>query len=157
MEAEKQGKTVIAEDVEIVGSVKSASDIEINGKLDGDLTCTGKVAVGESATIKGSMTVDSVSIQGKVNGNVAAKDRIEMKSSARVDGDIRAKRLTVEDGVTFIGKSEVNPSGSPSSPSAESKPPAAKSSGASPETAPDSRSDDSGKAEEKKSGVFGRK
>ena len=34
-----------------------------------------------------------------------------MKSSARVTGDIRAKRLSVEDGVTFIGRSEVNPSG----------------------------------------------
>ncbi len=36
-----------------------------------------------------------------------------MKSSARVTGDIRAKRLSVEDGVTFVGRSEVNPSGSP--------------------------------------------
>ena len=36
-----------------------------------------------------------------------------MKSSARVTGDIKAKRLSVEDGVTFVGRSEVNPSGSP--------------------------------------------
>ena len=36
-----------------------------------------------------------------------------MKSTARVTGDIRAKRLSVEDGVTFVGRSEVNPSGSP--------------------------------------------
>ena len=34
-----------------------------------------------------------------------------MKSTARVHGDIKAKRLSVEDGVTFIGRSEVNPSG----------------------------------------------
>jgi cytoskeletal protein CcmA (bactofilin family) len=34
-----------------------------------------------------------------------------MKSTARVQGDIKAKRLSVEDGVTFIGRSEVNPSG----------------------------------------------
>jgi cytoskeletal protein CcmA (bactofilin family) len=48
-----------------------------------------------------------------VNGNITAKDRIEMKSTARVTGDIRAKRLSVEDGVTFIGRSEVNSSSSP--------------------------------------------
>ena len=36
-----------------------------------------------------------------------------MKSTARVTGDIRAKRLSVEDGVTFIGRSEVNSTGSP--------------------------------------------
>ena len=50
---------------------------------------------------------------GQTQGNITAKDRIEMKSSGRVTGDIRAKRLSVEDGVTFVGRSEVNPSGSP--------------------------------------------
>ena len=62
---------------------------------------------------KGNIVVTSATIEGAVQGNVSAKDRIEMKSSARVTGDIRAKRLSVEDGVTFIGRSEVNPSGSP--------------------------------------------
>ena len=52
-----------------------------------------------------------VTIMGHVTGNVTARDRIELKSTTRLNGDIRAKRLTVEDGVTFIGKSEVNPSG----------------------------------------------
>ena len=52
-------------------------------------------------------------LKGQLNGNINAKDRIEMKSTARVMGDIRAKRLHVEDGVTFVGKSEVNPSGGP--------------------------------------------
>jgi cytoskeletal protein CcmA (bactofilin family) len=34
-----------------------------------------------------------------------------MKATTRMLGDIKAKRLTVEDGVTFVGRSEVNPSG----------------------------------------------
>ena len=37
--------------------------------------------------------------------------KTDWKASTRLNGDIRAKRLTVEDGVTFVGKSEVNPSG----------------------------------------------
>ncbi len=48
---------------------------------------------------------------GQVSGNITAKDKIELKSTARLHGDIRAKRLTVEDGVTFVGKVEVNPAG----------------------------------------------
>jgi cytoskeletal protein CcmA (bactofilin family) len=77
------------------------------------LHCTGDAVIGKDAQIKGNIVVTSASIEGAVQGNVTAKDRIEMKSSARVTGDIRAKRLSVEDGVTFIGRSEVNPSGSP--------------------------------------------
>jgi cytoskeletal protein CcmA (bactofilin family) len=54
-----------------------------------------------------------VSIEGKINGNILAKDKIEMKATATVNGDIKAKRLSVEDGVTFVGRSEVNPNAAP--------------------------------------------
>ena len=111
MTDEDSVKTTIAEDIEIVGSIKSSSSIRFDGKLSGDLTCGGNAVIGSSATVKGNLSVESVSIMGQVNGNVTASDRIELKSTARLNGDIRAKRLTVEDGVTFVGKSEVNPSG----------------------------------------------
>lgn len=110
MESGNEIKTIIAEDVEIVGSVKCTGSIEIKGKLDGDLTCGGKAVIGETAVINGALNVEAISILGQVDGNITAKDRIEMKSSARVNGDIKSKRLTVEDGVSFVGKSEVNPS-----------------------------------------------
>jgi len=123
MEGSERVKTAIAEDVEIVGSIKSTSDIHIAGKLSGDLTCQGQATIGETASIKGNIAADSTSISGQVTGNVTAKDRIELKSTARLNGDIRSKRLTVEDGVTFVGKSEVNPSGAAHG-SREQKPPA---------------------------------
>ena len=106
-------QSVISKDVEITGTIKSSSSIRVDGKLDGELHCTGDAVIGPSAQIKGNIVVNSAVIEGAVQGNVTAKDRIEMKSTARVTGDIRAKRLSVEDGVTFIGRSEVNPSGSP--------------------------------------------
>ena len=112
MEASEKSKTVVAKDVEIVGSIKCGSNIRIDGKLNGDLSCAGNVVVGNTATIKGNISVESVTVEGTVNGNTTAKDLIDLKSTARVTGDIRSKRLTVEDGVSFVGKSEVNPSGS---------------------------------------------
>jgi cytoskeletal protein CcmA (bactofilin family) len=102
-------KTVIADDIEIVGSIKCASNIQIDGKLNGDLTCNGDALLGNSCSIKGSVNVKSTTVNGQINGNITAKDKIDLKSSARVTGDIRAKRLTVEDGVTFIGKAEITP------------------------------------------------
>lgn len=149
METGNEAKTVIGEDVEIVGAVKCAGNIEIKGKLEGDLTCGGKAVIGSSAVIKGSLTVDSTSIFGQINGNIAAKDRIEMKSSARVHGDIKSKRLTVEDGVTFIGKSEVNPGGAP---------PERAAGGKGGDAGAESSAKEDGKEDKgKNSGIFGRK
>ena len=114
-------QTIIDSQVEIIGTIKSSGAIHIEGKLDGDMLCAGDVTVGKNANIKGNLNVNSISVAGTVTGNVAAKDRIELKSSARVTGDIKSKRLAVEDGVTFVGKSEVNPSGLSSSSSADEK------------------------------------
>lgn len=103
------GKTVIAEDIVIEGTVKCASDIQFDGKLIGDIECAGNAIFGNSSVVKGNVSVKSVTLMGKIDGNINASDRIEMKSTTVLNGDIRAKRLTVEDGVTFIGRSEVNP------------------------------------------------
>lgn len=131
MEQDKVTKTVIAEDIEITGNIKSASNIQFDGKLNGDLNCAGIATLGKTAIVKGNVNADTVSIAGGITGNITAKDRIEMKSTAKVMGDIRAKRLTVEDGVTFIGKSEVNPAGFADTPTASSAPSAPASAAAS--------------------------
>ena len=123
----------ISKDVEIIGTIKSRGSVTIDGKLEGELVVQGDVNVGKSATIKGNINSNSVAVEGIINGNITAKDKIDLQSSARVSGDIRAKRLSVEDGVTFVGRSEVNPSGTPT---AE----APASSGKTPESRPASES-----------------
>ena len=106
-----ESKTVLSEDVEITGTVKAANSLQMDGKLNGDLNCSSSVAIGKTANIKGNIAVGSVTVNGQIYGNIVAKDRIELKAAARINGDIKAKRLTVEDGVSFVGKVEVNPSG----------------------------------------------
>ena len=110
-----EAKTIISEDVEIIGTVKSSSAIRICGRLNGDLNCSADADIGETANIKGNVSVSSVIVNGQISGNVMAKDKIELKAAARVNGDIKAKRLMVEDGVSLVGKTEVNPSGSQAS------------------------------------------
>jgi cytoskeletal protein CcmA (bactofilin family) len=142
----EQTKTIIGEDVEISGNIKCESNIQINGKLNGDLTCGGQAMIGNTSAVKGNMSIDTVSIMGQVNGNITAKDKIELKSTARLHGDIRAKRLTVEDGVTFVGKVEVSPAGT--SAAAPSKP--------ADDNASTIDNTDSAESEEKSKGMFRR-
>ncbi len=146
MESNSASETIIASEVEIVGTVKTSGSVQFNGKLEGDLQSEGDVTIGKSAEMKGSLDVNSISIAGTINGNITAKDRIEMLASARVHGDIKAKRLTVEDGVTFVGRSEVNPTGEPSTTAA----PPTYSPGAAPPKTGDTGATD-------KSALFGKK
>ncbi len=106
-------ETIFASEVEINGTIKTSGPVTFNGKLDGDLDSGGDVTIGKTARIKGHLNVESVSVAGEVAGNISAKERVEMLASAKVTGDVRAKRLKVEEGVSFVGRSDVNPSGAP--------------------------------------------
>ncbi len=61
-------KTVIGEDVEITGNVKCESGIQLNGKLNGDLTCGGQATIGDTSAVKGNLSIETITILGQVNG-----------------------------------------------------------------------------------------
>lgn len=111
MEDNSKPQSLISKEMKITGTIESSASLQIDGKLDGELHCSGDTTIGKEAKIKGNLEATSVTVAGSVEGNINAKDKIEMKSSAKVNGDIKAKRLAIEDGVSFVGKSEVNPSG----------------------------------------------
>jgi len=102
-------KNVLNSDVEIKGSLKFAGELTFDGKLEGEIQSDGVLNLGDSAVITGNINVQSVVVRGKVNGNIHAKEKIEIKSKAELFGDIRATKLVVEEGVTFVGRTEVNP------------------------------------------------
>src|SRR6266481_1434474 len=102
-------KNVLSSDVEIKGNLKSSRELTLEGKLEGEINSDGILHLGETGSVNGNLNVSSVVVRGKINGNVIAKDKIEIKSKAEVFGDVRAAKLVIEEGVTFVGKTEVNP------------------------------------------------
>jgi len=102
-------KNVLSSDVEIKGNLKFSGELTLEGKLEGEITSDGILHLGETGAVNGNLNVSSIVVRGKINGNVIAKDRIEIKSKAEVFGDVRAAKLVIEEGVTFVGKTEVNP------------------------------------------------
>ncbi|WFB37327.1 polymer-forming cytoskeletal protein [Kiritimatiellota bacterium B12222] len=125
-DANAAAQSLISSEVEIIGTIKSSGSLQIEGRVEGEILSEGDVLIGKSGSVKGNLKVNSVTLSGTVQGNIEAKDRIALKSTARLLGDIKAKRLSVEDGVTFVGKSEVNPTGQPikfdEAPAAQEKP-----------------------------------
>lgn len=102
-------KNVLSSDVEIKGNLKFSGELTMEGKLEGEINTDGVLHLGETGAVNGNVNVNSVIVRGKINGNLTAKDKIEIKSKAEVFGDIRASKLVIEEGVTFVGKTEVNP------------------------------------------------
>jgi cytoskeletal protein CcmA (bactofilin family) len=102
-------RNVLGTDVEIKGTLNFAGELTMDGKLEGDINTEGVLNLGDNASVKGNINVGSVIVRGKVGGNINAKDKIEVKTKTELFGDIRAAKLVIEEGVTFVGKIDVNP------------------------------------------------
>jgi cytoskeletal protein CcmA (bactofilin family) len=102
-------KNFLSSDVDIKGTLRFNGELTFDGKLEGDITSEGILNLGDNAVVKGNLNGNSVVLRGKINGNVSAADRIEIKAKTELFGDIRSTKLVIEEGVTFVGKIEVNP------------------------------------------------
>src|SRR5262245_7895679 len=102
-------KNVLNSDVEIKGNLKFSGELTFDGKLEGEINTDGVLILGDSAVVAGNVNAQNVIVRGKITGNISAKEKIEIKAKAELFGDIRAAKLAVEEGVTFVGKTEVNP------------------------------------------------
>ena len=101
-------RCILSSDVEIEGSITFQKELLIDGKVQGNVTSDGVLTVGENANIRGEIQTKSVTVHGEVHGNITA-ERCELKSNCTVEGDLKAARLIIEDGATFIGTSQISP------------------------------------------------
>ena len=85
-------ESILSPDLVIEGTVKSKSDITLNGHIIGDITCGGQLR--SSGAIDGDIESASVTLIGStVNGNITVRDSISMDINSSVNGDITATSL----------------------------------------------------------------
>ena len=103
-------KNYLSKDVEIEGSVKFVNEFVFDGNLKGEISSVdGILTVGENADVRGEVKSKTVIVKGKVHGNITVQERCELHSHSQLNGDLKAARLVIEAGATFVGKSEVTP------------------------------------------------
>ena len=87
----------------IRGDLYSATDIRLDGQVDGMLFSEGKIVVGEAARLSGKMFCANVDFWSKMDGDIFVKDTFSLKGSAVVNGNIHVSKIQVEMGAQING------------------------------------------------------
>lgn len=103
--AKKADETIVGVDVTLTGNLKSDGNIQVNGKVKGQVNTKSDVTIGEQAMIDGSVKAKNVLITGTVQGNIETAEDLEISPTGKVFGDLAAKNLIIKKGATFSGKS----------------------------------------------------
>jgi len=87
----------------IVGKIAAESDFRLDGEVEGDIICKGKIVIGQRGILKGSITCVNAEIIGKVTGNFLISETLTLRATADINGDVKTKSLVVEPNATFNG------------------------------------------------------
>lgn len=97
----RSAPSIISTDLIMNGTLVSTGDIQIDGKIEGDIRTT-SLTVGDKAFIHGEIVADEVIVRGKVMGTIRAR-RVQLASTCHVEGTILHEALAVEAGAFFEG------------------------------------------------------
>jgi cytoskeletal protein CcmA (bactofilin family) len=93
--------SIISADLVVSGTLSSAGDIQVDGRVEGDVRSAGLV-IGDKAEVHGEIYAEEVTVRGKVVGRINAR-KILLASTSHVEGDILHEAFAVESGAFFEG------------------------------------------------------
>jgi len=93
--------SIISADLIVRGALFSAGDVQIDGRVDGDIRAGGLI-VGEKAVIVGDVYAEEIVVRGRVEGGISAR-KVSLQSTCHVEGNILHEALSVEIGAYFEG------------------------------------------------------
>lgn len=93
--------SVISADLVVTGTLSSSGDMQVDGRVEGDVHSAGLV-IGEKAIIQGEVLADEVTVRGRVEGSIRAR-KILLCSTCHVEGNILHEAFAVEAGAFFEG------------------------------------------------------
>ena len=99
----RMAPSIIGEDLTVTGNVLSRGEVQVDGRIHGDIHCSSLI-VGEKAQITGGIVAEDVIVRGRVMGSVRG-NRVTLQASSHVEGDVFHKSLAIEQGAFFEGKS----------------------------------------------------
>jgi cytoskeletal protein CcmA (bactofilin family) len=93
--------SIISADLVVTGTLISSGDIQVDGRVDGDVRSVGLV-IGDKAEIHGEVFAEDVNVRGKVVGRIRAR-KVLLAATSHVEGDILHEAFAVESGAFFEG------------------------------------------------------
>lgn len=108
-DASKKNDSLLSQDAVFSGSISFKSFLRIDGQFEGEINSKGTLFVGKTGVVKAEIKVGNIIVEGKIQGNVQAEEKVDLRQTAMLFGDIKAKKLVIAEGVSYVGNCNVNP------------------------------------------------
>jgi len=93
----------MASSTTVKGDILTENDFRLDGKVEGNITCSGKLVIGPKGKVTGKVISDNAEIMGEIDGSIIVKAKLVLKASAVIKGDIQTQTIEIEPNARFNG------------------------------------------------------
>jgi cytoskeletal protein CcmA (bactofilin family) len=87
----------------VKGDVTTDGDFRLDGRIEGTISCGGKIVIGPTAQVDGDIISVNAEILGSVVGSITTSEVLVLKPTAVIKGIITTQALVVEPSAKFSG------------------------------------------------------
>ncbi|MDZ7613435.1 MAG: polymer-forming cytoskeletal protein [Flavobacteriaceae bacterium] len=91
-------RNVVSKNTIFSGDFLSEGDFRIDGKIDGNITTSGKVVIGKEGIVNGNITCTNAEIEGLFTGILVVDELLSLKATSVINGEVTLGKLMVEPG-----------------------------------------------------------
>ena len=102
-ESQQSVTTLIAKGCSVKGELKLKSDLQVDGRVEGQITAEKTLVISETGMVKGEVIAERVLINGCFEGTCSAAS-VEILSQGRSSGMIYSDDVSIEQGGKFLGE-----------------------------------------------------
>lgn len=94
-------RNVLGKATELKGDITSNGDFRIDGKVEGNITTSGKLILGKEGIVVGTVNCANADFEGKFKGKLYCTGTLSLKSTAEIEGEVYLEKLAIEPGAVF--------------------------------------------------------
>lgn len=100
--------SIIGRDARVEGRLEGATNLEIWGSFEGEITIEGLVWMRPGSRFTGELATTDLVIEGELRGTVRATGKVDMRTTCRVEGDVTATKVAAAEGSHIEGRITVS-------------------------------------------------
>lgn len=94
---------IIVQGTTLKGQISAKGALRVDGEIEGNIKCDGKLVVGEKGRILGEIFCVNAEVMGEINGKLNVEQLLTIKATAQVEGEIKTSKLSIEPNAIFKG------------------------------------------------------
>jgi len=96
--------TVLGRGLRVRGRVRGEGDLRVEAQVEGDVTVSGALELGEGAEVRGAVAAETVTVSGALRGDGKVRGEVVVTATGSLRGDVEAASLVLEEGGQFHGR-----------------------------------------------------